>query len=303
MALSVILAVLAAMANATASVLQRKAARREPEGGGLSLRILLDLVRQPVWLAGIASILIGFALQVAALATGPILLIQPILIVELAFTLVLSSMVFRVRLHAREWAAISGMSAGVALLLVSLAPSGGSPRDASGALWALGCGVTTLVTAGLVLAGHRLQHQARAACLGVAAGIWFGFTAALVSGVTAEFAAGNGFGAWQTYAIVVAGPAGFFLLQNALRAGRLVASQPGLTLSNPLAAVGWGVAVFGEQVRGGGWLAADVAGVAAVAASTVLLARSPLLQDTGQADEGDQDEVQTNRVDSVRTDP
>jgi drug/metabolite transporter (DMT)-like permease len=297
MALSVVLAVLAAMANAAASVLQRKAARREPEGGALSLQILFDLVRQPVWLAGIGSILTGFALQVAALATGPILLIQPILIVELAFTLVLSSFVFHARLHTREWVAIVGMSGGVALLLVSLAPSGGDPRAASGGLWALGCGVTTAVVAALVLAGHRLEHQARAACLGVAAGIWFGFTAALVSGLTAEFAAGNGFRAWQTYALLVAGPAGFLLLQNALRAGRLVASQPGLTLSNPLAAIGWGVAVFGEQVRTGAWVAADVAGVAAVAASTVLLARSPLLQDTDR----DEEEVQTSADGSMWT--
>ncbi|GAB2966105.1 DMT family transporter [Amycolatopsis acidiphila] len=294
MALSVVLAVLAAMANAAASVLQRKAARNEPEDGALSLKILLDLVRQPAWLGGIGSILTGFALQVAALATGPILLIQPILIVELAFTLLLSSVVFHAQLHAREWIAILGMSGGVALLLVSLAPSGGDPRAASGGQWALGCGVTAAVVAALVLTGHRLRRERRAACLGVAAGIWFGFTAALVSGLTAEFAAGNGFRAWQTYALLVAGPAGFFLLQNALRAGRLVASQPGLTLSNPLAAVGWGVAVFGEHVRGGAWFAADLAGVAAIVASTVLLARSPLLQSNDR-----DDEAPTGSVDSL----
>jgi drug/metabolite transporter (DMT)-like permease len=61
--LSVVLAVLAAMANATASVLQRKAARRQPDDGSLSVRLLWDLAHQPVWIGGISAIVIGFAFQ------------------------------------------------------------------------------------------------------------------------------------------------------------------------------------------------------------------------------------------------
>jgi hypothetical protein len=33
-----------------------------------------------------------------------------------------------------------------------------------------------------------------------------------------------------------------------------VASQPGLTFSNPVVAMVFGVVVFGEQVRTGGWI-------------------------------------------------
>ncbi|MTD57034.1 hypothetical protein GKO32_24105 [Amycolatopsis sp. RM579] len=281
---SVVLAVAAAAANATASVLQRKAARREPESGRLSFHILWDLARQPAWLGGVTSILVGFALQVAALATGPIMLIQPLLVVELAFTLMLSSRMFKVRLHTREWSAIGGMSAGVALLLVGLAPSGGNAYAASGVRWLFGCVATGLFVALLLILGHRARDERRAAFLGIAAGSWFGFTAALVSGLTAAFAVGKGFQAWQTYALIVIGPAGFFLLQNALRAGRLVASQPGLTLANPLVSMAWGIVVFGENTRGGGWIAAAVAGAGLIGVCTVLLARSPLLQDSADRD-------------------
>jgi len=66
-----------------------------------------------------------------------------------------------------------------------------------------------------------------------------------------------------------------------MQAGRLVASQPALTLANPVVAVGFGIAVFGEHVRGGGWIVGAVVGAALIAASTVLLARSPLLHDEG----------------------
>jgi len=281
MLLSVLLAVLAAVANATGSVLQRAGARHQPEGSRLSRRMLLHLVTQPAWICGVLAMLGGLVLQAAALATGPIVVIQTILISELAFVLVLSSIVFRTRLPAGEWAALAGLGAGVALLLYSFAPAGGSALDVGAWTWILGCGVTLAAVAIMVVLGYRRAHAARASCLGIAAGMWFGFTAVLVAGITASFEHGFAgvFAAWQTYAMLVAGPAGFFLLQNALRSGPLVASQPGLTLANPLVALGWGVAVFGEQLRGGVWILGEVTGAAIVAACVVLLARSHLLID------------------------
>ena len=130
MALSIVLAVLAAAANATASVLQRKGNRRQRDDGSLSPRVVWDLLHEPVWLGGVSAILTGFLLQAAALATGPIALVQPILVVELAFTLLLSSRVFHSQLHTREWVAVAGMSAGVAVLLVALGAHGGDAHRA-----------------------------------------------------------------------------------------------------------------------------------------------------------------------------
>jgi hypothetical protein len=47
------------------------------------------------------------------------------------------------------------------------------------------------------------------------------------------------FATWQTWVLIAAGIGGFFLLQNALQAGRLAASQPGITLANPAVALIW----------------------------------------------------------------
>lgn len=282
MLLSAMFAALAAVANATASVLQRKGARRQRGQRSRSLKVIWDLAHEPVWFGGIAAIIAGFLLQASALATGPIVLVQPILVVELPMTLLLAGIVFGNRLHGREWLAVTGMTVGLALLLIALSPSGGDVRHAPALGWAVGSGVSLGTVLVLAIAGRRAPNAHRPAYLGTATGISFGFTAALVAGITAALAERGAIGlvtAWQTYAVVLVGPAGFVLLQLTLRAGRLVVSQPGLTLSNPLVAVGWGIGVFGEQVRQGVWLLGDVVGLALIAGATLLLAGSPLLRE------------------------
>ena len=62
-----LLAVLAACANATSSVLQRKAGRKVPQGENLSPRLIWSLLHEPVWFGGILAVTIGFLLQAAAL--------------------------------------------------------------------------------------------------------------------------------------------------------------------------------------------------------------------------------------------
>jgi drug/metabolite transporter (DMT)-like permease len=73
-------------------------------------------------------------------------------------------------------------------------------------------------------------------------------------------------------------------LQKTLQAGRLVASQPALTLANPVVSIAFGIVVFGEHFRSGTWLILALFGAALIVACTVLLARSPLLQGSEQAE-------------------
>ncbi|GHF82176.1 drug/metabolite transporter (DMT)-like permease [Amycolatopsis bartoniae] len=271
MVLGVVCAVLAAGANAAGSVLQRMGARRKPG--------LLELVRKPTWLSGVLATFAGLVLQTVALANAPIVLVQSLLIGELGFVLLLASVVFRTRLPPLEWVALAGLGAGMALLLVSLSAQGGDSLHVPAGVWLLGVGATFAAVGVLLAVGSKRHHLKRAACFGAAAGIWFGFTAVLVDGIGATFTNGFSgvFSAWQTYAMLVCGPAGFLLLQQALRAGPLVASQPGLTLANPLAALGWGLLAFHEDVRGGAWLAGDLTALVLITACTVQLARSSLL--------------------------
>ena len=104
-----------------------------------------------------------------------------------------------------------------------------------------------------------------------------------MKGMTRTFTQGFAvlFTSWQLYGMIAAGMLGMFLLQSAMNAGRLIAAQPGLTLSDPIVSILWGVFVFSEHVRGGWYVALAVIGGLVMAAAVVVLARSPLRSEPG----------------------
>lgn len=278
--LAVPLGLLAALLDAAASVLQRRAGSDESDDRAFSVRLLLDLVRRRVWVFGIVAIFGGFLAQAVALAIGGVATVQPLMVAELPFTFLLASVVFRVRPGRGDGLATMAITAGLALFLFCLRPEGGDPLRVRWSEWLVGVGATAAVGAAAVALGRASGGNRRAALLGVATGTGFGLTAALTAAAGAACRAHGPIGmlaTWQPYAIVLIAPLSFFLLQNALQAGSLVASQPGLTLSNPVVAEVWGIAVFDDHVRGGAWTVGVLLGALLIAAGTMILARSPLL--------------------------
>lgn len=294
--LSALLAVLAAACNALASALQRKAARDEPAGDNLSLRLVWHLLHRPVWFGGFVSIVAAFLLQATALGTGRISVVQPLLTLELPVALVLAARLLGKPLGRREWGASAVMAAGVAGLIAALGPSGGRASSVPGVDWLVGGGVNVaLVVAGVVWA-RGASGARRAAVLGVTTGCAFALTAALMKGMTTVFSHGLAalFTSWQLWAMVAAGASAMFLLQSTMHAGPLLVTQPGLTMADPVVAILWGTLVFGETVRGGLFVLVAVAAAAAAAAAVMVLSRSPLLsgdgggaEDAGSVPEGE----------------
>jgi len=160
-------------------------------------------------------------------------------------------------------------------------------------VWLAGIGVNLAVVGRLAVWGRHgpagdsprreasrpAAGAAQTAVLAAAAGAAFGLCAALMKGMTQTLSAGIGaaLGGWQLYSMIAVGVLGMFLTQSAMNVGQLIAAQPGLTLSDPVISVLWGVLVFHERVRTGWFIAADVAAMAVIASAVVALARSPLL--------------------------
>lgn len=278
---SLLLAALAAACNAVSSVMQRKANRDEPAKTPFGPKLLGHVLRRPSWLVGFGAMLASFLCQALALAMGPLAAVEPVLVLELPMTLFLAARLLQVPLHRRDWVAASGMAAGLALMIATLAPSGGTPGTLPAATVMIAAAVT-VGAVGVVVAAGALLAPARAALFGAAAGAGFGFTASLLK-IAVTRLGSDGVVALMTdpatYATMAAGIGSLLLVQAALHAGTLVAAQPGLTLCDPLVSVVWGTAVIGETTRTGPVLALAVVGGAAIVVSVIALARA-----TGRAD-------------------
>ncbi|WP_257133489.1 DMT family transporter [Streptomyces sp. f51] len=280
--ISVLFAVLTALSNGSASVLQRRAAMEVPDSDAMRLSLMTRLVRQKVWLAGIGLVIVAAVCQAIALATGPIAVVQPIFVIELPLTLLVAGLVMRVRADAVVWSGVAAVTAGLALGMAAAAPVEGRDTVEDFA-WIPALLVTGVFEAGLIVAALRTRGNTRAALLGLAAACGYALTAALMKDAMANLDDGGVvalLASWQLYATAAAGVGALFLLQNALQAGSLVAVQPMLTLGDALISILYGVTLFDEELRTGWWLLPELAALALIATGCVRLARTPLARGT-----------------------
>ncbi|MFF6998893.1 DMT family transporter [Streptomyces sp. NPDC008313] len=287
-ALTVVLAVLAAVANAAASVLQRRAATEEAaDGSGRmgAVRWLGHVIHRPYWLAGAAMLGVSGGLQAGALAVGRLSVVQPVLASELLFTLIVGSFVFRRRPDRLTWLSFLALGCGLALFLGSAAPAAGRDTAPAGAWIPVGLAVLCVVAV-LVGVARLVRGAPRAAVLGLASAVAFAATAALMKEVTGRIPEGWSavFGGWPLYATGVAGAVAFLLLQGAFRAGTLTASQPALTLGDAMTSVVLGWALFDERITLGWHLVPEVAGAVLVAVGSIGLVRAPAVSGAWDAD-------------------
>jgi drug/metabolite transporter (DMT)-like permease len=221
-----LIAVVAALASSLvfgiSSVTEQRGTQRVERRPALSPRLLLDLVRQPLWLAGIGATLVGFALQVVALRFGPLALVEPILVSDLIIAVLISAALRRL------WdpvmlAGVAACAVGVAGFLAIARPSGGRTAVSFAIMLPLAAGLAAALAGCLTLA--RINQRARPLALALACGIDYGVAAFVVKLMTADFSGGlpQLFGNWPIYALAVIGPLGFLLNQNAYQQGILIA--------------------------------------------------------------------------------
>lgn len=281
--LAVVFSVLGAASNAVGTAFQRKAAAPLKQGG---LRFILTLVRQPAWVIGIGGVICAALFQALALVNGPIALVQPIFVLELPFALMIAGLLFKRRLRRDGWYGVAGVVAGLALLLAAAAPSG-SLTQAPMSQWIpalIGC--YGVIACAVAVARWSNSSPVRAACLASAAAVGNALTAAMLKSATGTFS-DHGLGAflsaWQTYGFALTGIGALLLLENALQAGSLTASQPALTIGDATFSLLLGITVFDESIRTGWWIVPELLGVVLICVGVVMLTRviSPTATSSG----------------------
>ncbi|MCX5149460.1 DMT family transporter [Streptomyces sp. NBC_00320] len=275
--LPVLFALFAALSNALATVLQRRAALTVSQSKGFRFGLVLDLLKRPVWIAGILAVIAAGVGQAAALATGALVLVQPLFVLELPLALLIASLVTRRRLPRALWLAAAGVVAGLGVALAAASPAGNRthvPIDR----WIPALAACAAVVAALAVAGlRRPPGRARAGCLGAATAVCYALTAALMKHsvyVLTEGGIEAFLTTWQTYAFGATGICALLLLEHAMQGGPLVASQPALTLGDAGISVALGVVLYEEHLRAGWWVLPQLLGVALICAGVVALARA-----------------------------
>lgn len=294
--LALLLAATAAACNAAGDVLQRSSARHERSDPRESVKLLARLLRRPRWLLGLFAGVVGLVLHIGALSVGELSIVQPLLVLELPLAVLGSALFLGQRLTARDLGAIAVLCAGLVLFVSFLGPSGGRRLGVPALTWTVGVAVVVAVVVALTVWGWRSQNDVRGGLLSAASGAGYGLTGVFFATAGAVLQDGGVpalLTSWPLWAAVVSGGVSFYLLQNALAAGNLVAVDPGVVLANPLVAVAWGLLVFEERARTGWALVGTVAGAALLVAGVVLLARSPALR--GESDD-DHDAAPAQRV-------
>ncbi len=266
-------ALLAAAAFGGAGVLQHRATHQAPERPALSPLLLLDLVKLNSFRTGVVLGALGFCLQVIALRFGPLGLVQPLLVTGVLFYLAFGA-AFAHRHVDRGLVAGTLMAiAGLTAFLVVSRPVPGHGEFGSAAALPLGLGLIGVVVACLLVA-TRVPQEVRSLPLAVATAVFYGVTAGLVRSL-----AEGGYGwqmlhHWELYALVVVGPVGFLLNQNAFQQGTVGSVALGtITVGDPLVAIGIGVAWFGESISTEPWhLFGEFLGLAVMVGGVFLLA-------------------------------
>ena len=274
--MSVVLAALAALLYGAAVAVQHHEAAAVDPAAALRPRLLLDLVRRPLWLIGLVGDIGGFALQTAALAIGSLVVVQPILTSSLIVSLVLEARLARRRLHRREWTALGGILVGLAVFLVVARPTAHSDAVASPRMWLAALGVTTSVVIVALVAGRMLTGTGRGMCFAMAAACSEAVMAVLAKAFGDRLGKGvwSSFLSWQPYAVAGCGIVILVLVQSAYQVDEARVTLPVLTVTEPLVAIGLGAVLFHERVDLSGARALLVASsIAAMVVGLVMISR------------------------------
>jgi drug/metabolite transporter (DMT)-like permease len=272
---AVLLALAGACAFAVSTVVQHRQATDTPMVGKGSW--LVRLARRPAWLAAQVAGGLGVVLHAAALRSGPVTLVQPLLASGLVFALALGAWVdrrhpARPRLGPGHWGAALAVALGLTGFLLSARPAAGAAA-ASGARLGIVSLAALLVAVVAVLATRRPGQRHAALVRGVAAGVCFGVTGLLLKQLL-----GVPLPSWSAAGtageIVVVALAGIYASQAAYAAGSLVESLPVTTVLEPAIGVLLAGPLFGESLLpGGGARLGQLAGALLLGAGLVVLAR------------------------------
>lgn len=277
MLLATLAALAAAALFALATALLHRSAGSVRSAASGAARFVVQNARQPLWAAGMVAELAGFGFHALAVHSGPLTLVQPLLVSGVVFALPLRQVIEGRRPAGRELLWAAALAVGLTVFLLAATPGPGRANPPDRLPTALCVVVVAVGLAALGGTGIRSGGVRAAGLLGAAAGLAFAAVAALLKVTTAEVARGPVvlFSDWPVYGLVLVGVTGLVLDQLAFRAAPLRFSLPALSTVDPIASLIIGVAVFDEPFRATpAAVIGEIVGLGLVVVTVLALTRS-----------------------------
>ncbi|POH61594.1 multidrug DMT transporter permease [Cryobacterium zongtaii] len=234
--------------------------------GGLNTRQLVLLLSRPSWVFGTVMLGLAIAFQLTSLAFAPLIVVQPLGAVALVITAILNARVSHVKLNRASVIAIAMCVGGVGLF-VTVAAFTAVDKPVTDANLITILVVLAVVLAAFAVAFVLLRSRFKAIFYIIGAGVLYGFVATLAKVIINRIQNGNV--EWLTVVCVVglllAAASGAYFVQNAYSSGPPDLVIAGLTVIDPMIAVGIGVIVLGEASQAPTWAAVLFAIAGAVA--------------------------------------
>jgi hypothetical protein len=258
--LGYVLAVLAAVASGSGSILESAGVRRAGAFGG-SAQDLVALRRQPLYFLGVGVDLLGFVFAAAALHRLPLFLVQSVLAFSVGVTATISA-ILGVRMAGAGWAALGVGATGLVLLGLSADPG---PARLLSPGWKLLLVGVAVVIAAIAFTAQRGHGRWSPIVLGFCAGLGFSTV-----GVAARTLDTSG-PVWQLarepglWAMIANGLVAAVAFAMALQRGRATAVTAVMFTTNTAVSSLIGVVVLNVRVREGFTTAAAAGFLLAVA--------------------------------------
>jgi drug/metabolite transporter (DMT)-like permease len=248
-----------AVVYGTSIVVQHRIAQQHAGEEGASASGLLRMLKHPTWLLAIAGDFVGFLLQIVALSTGPVVVIQPLVVLMLPVSLIVSATLGWHRPRTGDYLGVAGVVGGLALFLVLVGNPGAEqlPRPR---MLGLAIGLVLAIGVVLCLVAAGRNKVVRGAVYGAVAGGYFGMLAVLVDAASSRAADAGMHGLLTTpkglvplAGILLLGLGGIILTQLSFQIGALGATLPANLAADPLTAVLLGVVLLHEHIPHGPW--------------------------------------------------
>ncbi|MFI0981119.1 DMT family transporter [Streptomyces sp. NPDC021093] len=264
LALSVLLALVSAVAYAVGAILQERVAATDRNH-------LYAPLRHPAWWVAMVLNGVGALLHVGALVYGPLSLVQPMGALTIVFALPIAAVFVHRRTGALAWRGALMATVGLAGLL-SLTAKADSASLADGEeLVVAGASLGTVVVLFAVARWVR-RPVVRSMVLAGAAGVAFGIASVFIKSLAVGWSSHGLSGQWEAVpAVLVCATAGVLLSQASYRDAGLTAPLATVTVVNPAVASAVGLTLFGESFRYGPTGAALALAAGLLAAAGLIL--------------------------------